>query len=264
MKIVIAYSSGLDSRILLHYAKEKYPEAEVKCIYYAHGAESEAHEISLLPAFVEVRKLDWLSDKIKPVAKKDDPFADAIYIPGRNLVIATLAACQELPNEVWMGTLYDEVNHKGTDKNDVFRYTASGAISYALSPFLDSVSIKFPFAEEKWTKVDTVAWALKNNLSKEEILSTTSCWHRTKGDKPCGKCKQCFKRQLVFRLNGLIEECKEDPLDSVYGHDLVMAYLNSSKNVDQNLDEKNVVDMIMKLYNSKNLPTSVMELISKL
>ena len=100
MKIVILYSSGLDSRIMLHYAQQKYPDADIKCIYYQHGAESEQHELSLLPDFVEVRKIDWLGEKIKPVAKKEDPFAGAIYIPGRNLVFSVLAASQELADSL--------------------------------------------------------------------------------------------------------------------------------------------------------------------
>lgn len=256
MKIVIAYSSGLDSRIMLHYAQKKYPDAEIKCIYYAHGADSEEQELSLLPEFVEVRRIDWLNDKIRPVAKKEDPFAGAIYIPGRNLVIATLAACQELADEVWMGTLYDEVNPKGTDKNDMFRYSASAAISYALSPFIDGVTVRFPFAEERWTKADAVQWALNNGMSKQEILDTTSCWHRVKGEKPCGRCKQCFKRQLVFRLNGLEEECKEDPLDSDFGFDLAYGYLRAVyEEHSNNADELNVVSMLTKLYRSGKLPT---------
>jgi len=264
MKIVIAYSSGLDSRIMLHYAQVKYPEAEIKCIYYAHGAESEEHELSLLPDFVEVRRIDWLGDKLKPVAKKEDPFAGAIYIPGRNLVIATLAACQELPDEVWMGTLWDEVNPKGTDKNDVFRYSASSAISYALSPFIDSMVIRFPFAEEKWTKVDTVKWALENGLSKEEILATTSCWHREHGKKPCGRCKQCFKRQLVFRINGIREECELDPLDSLFGQDLTLGYMSAV--YDQrstNIDEQNVVKMLEILRLENRIPMSLIYLMNR-
>lgn len=265
MKIVIGYSAGLDSRIMLHYAKKKYPDAEIKCIYYAHGAESEEHEISLLPDFVEVRRIDWLGDKIKPVAKLEDPFAGAIYIPGRNLVIATLAACQELPNEVWMGTLWDEVNPKGTDKNDVFRYTASSAISYALSPFIDSVVIRFPFAEEKWTKVDAVKWALENGMTEEEILSTTSCWHRVHGKKPCGHCKQCFKRQLVLRLNNIVEECEEDPLDSDFGRDLAFGYMKAVYDeYSTNADEANVVKMLTDLFYNGMLPKSVETLVGKL
>lgn len=262
MRIVILYSSGLDSRIMLHYAKVKHPEAEIKCIYYAHGAESEQAEIDRLPDFVEVRKIDWLNDKIKPVAKKEDPFAGAIYIPGRNLVFATLAACQELANEIWMGTLVDEVNPKGTDKNDTFRHLASGTISYALSPFIDWVTVRFPFAEAEMTKADAVCWALLNGMTPEEILDTTSCWHRT-GDLPCGQCKQCFKRALVLKMNDLSEECEIDPLDSDYGYNLAKGYLDEViiKKSD-NADEMNVVKMLTTLENYSRLPDRLQKLVS--
>jgi 7-cyano-7-deazaguanine synthase in queuosine biosynthesis len=257
MKIVILYSSGLDSRIMLHYAQQKYPDADIKCIYYQHGAESEQHELSLLPDFVEVRKIDWLGEKIKPVAKKEDPFAGAIYIPGRNLVFSVLAASQELADEIWMGTLYDEVNPKGTDKNDTFRNLTSGVLSYVLSPFIDNVTIRFPFAEEKWTKVDAVSWALDNGLSKEEIVDTTSCWHRVKGERPCGRCKQCFKRQLVLMLNDIEEDCKFNPLDEKWGLHLAQSYIDVVLKGSTNLDENNVYNMLCNLKTKNKLPNSL-------
>src|SRR5690625_80518 len=139
MKIVILYSGGLDSYIMKRYAELKYPNAELKFIYYKHGAESEEKEISLLPEYVEIRSIDWLGDKIRPKAKKEDPFAGAIYIPGRNLVFSVLAACQELPDEIWLGVLADENNEGATDKNSKFAGATSNLLSYVLSPFLDDI-----------------------------------------------------------------------------------------------------------------------------
>lgn len=253
MKIVILYSGGLDSMIMLHMAKRLHPEAEIKCIYYAHGAESEAQEISMLPEHVEVRKVDWLGETIKPVSKKDDPFAGPIYIPGRNLVFSVLAACQELPSQIWMGTLYDECNEKATDKNETFRHMTSAACSYALSPFISGVVVKYPFVDRGWTKVDAVRYALSSGLTAKEILSTVSCWHHD-GTAPCGKCKQCFKRALVFKLNGLSEPHKQDPIDSEYGLDLARSYKKAVADGSQNLDENNVVNMINSCYKLGLLP----------
>lgn len=245
-KIVVLYSSGLDSLIMLLLAKAQNPDAEIKCLYYKHGADSEAEEISRLPDYVEVRNIDWLGDKIKPVAKKEDPFAGAIYIPGRNLIFSALAACQELPDEIWMGTLVDECNPKGTDKNEKFRSMTSEVLTYVLSPFIDEVAVKFPFVELNWTKVDAVGWALKNGLSEKDIKNTVSCWHH-KG-QPCGRCKQCFKRNLVFALNGMQEQYEQDPLNSDFGKSLVDAYLKEVfVNHTQNADEINVAKMITDL-----------------
>ncbi len=250
-KIVILYSSGLDSKIMLHYAKVNHPNAEIKCIYYKHGADSEEGEIKLLPDFVEIRSVDWLGEKIKPVAKLEDPFAGAIYIPGRNLVFSTLAACQELADEIWMGTLADECNPKGTDKNEEFRKGTSDLLTYVLSPFKEKVVVRFPFVEENWTKADSVKWALENGLAEEEIKSTISCWHFSK--TPCGECKQCFKRQLVFRLNDLTEICEKDPIESEFGRNLISGYLKEVYvNKTTNADEVNVSKMITDLYCREN------------
>lgn len=245
MKIVILYSSGLDSKIMKRYAEVKYPLAEVKCIYYAHGAESEEQEISLLPDFVEVRKIDWLGDKIKAVAKKEDPFAGAIYIPGRNLIFSALAACQEIADEIWMGTLWDEDNPKGTDKNATFRNLTSGVLSYVLSPFIDNVTVRFPFVEEKWSKQHAVEWALKNGLNAEEVMNTVSCWHYH-GDRPCGKCKQCFKRNMVLFMNKAAEEYQNDVVAS--NEDLAAGYIQAALDGTNNRDELNVAYMLL-VYN---------------
>lgn len=246
MKITILYSSGLDSFILKSLADSK--NYEVKCIYYAHGAESEAKELALLPDFVEVRKIDWLSETNKPVAKTDDTFAGNIYIPGRNLILCALAACQEMPDEVWMGTMWDEDNEKGTDKNEIFRHRTSELLSYVLSPFTKSVKIVFPFVELGWTKYDAVKWALNNNISSQTLINTVSCWHHD-GTLPCGECKQCFKRNLVFRLNGFSETYKSDPSYNEYGKNLANKYL--SEYDECNKDEQTVVNMLVRLNNIK-------------
>lgn len=258
--ISLLYSSGLDSLIMLCYAKVNYPYANIKCVYYKHGADSEDAEIARLPSFVEVRTIDWLGKNIKPVAKKDDPFAGAIYIPGRNLIFAALAACQDLPDEIWMGTLFDEDNPKGTDKNEKFRNDTSKLLSYVLSPFIDSVKVRFPFVDEKWTKVEAVAWALQNGLSAEELKSTVSCWHH--GEQPCGRCKQCFKRQLVFRLNDISEECLEDPIESDFGRELINGYLTATViDGSVNADELNVSKMITRLYDNGDFSHITRELV---
>lgn len=249
MKIVILYSGGLDSFILKKYAEKTYPDAEVKCLYYKHGADSEDKEIERLPDFVEVRNLDWLSQKIRPVVKKDDPFAGAIYIPGRNLVFAVLAASQELADEIWMGTVWDEDNPQGTDKNELFRSSTSSLISYVLSPFIDKVALRFPFVENLWTKAKCVEWAINNGVEVKDIVQTVSCWHQ-KEHRPCGQCKQCFKRYFVFFLNGFTEDYVVSPVFSRYGQDLIQQYLHSYYHDKPNRDEMNVIDMI---YHSANL-----------
>lgn len=239
MKIVLLFSGGLDSIIMYHMAKIEYPDAEIKCLYYRHGADSEEAEIARLPDFVEVRNVDWLGKDIRPVHKLDDPFAGAIYIPGRNLIFTSLAACQELPDEIWMGTLWDEDNEQATDKNEKFRNDTSELLSYVLSPFLKGVRIRFPFVEKLMTKELSVRWALENGIDEEELTSTISCWHHD--GEPCGQCKQCFKRFFIFRLNNLRESYRVHPLYSRHGKELLKQYLSC---IPKNRDEITVLSMI--------------------
>lgn len=262
LKIVILYSGGLDSFLMKKYADKMYGSigAIVKCVYFKHGTASEQAEIARLPKFVEVKSIDWLNNKITPQAKKDDPFAGKIYIPGRNLVFSALAACEYLPDEVWMGTTYDEDNFKATDKNEKFRQDTSDLLSYVLSPFINKVKIRFPFVEKQWTKYDSIAWALRNGVSKSQIAKTISCWNQ-KGDVACGVCKQCFKRQLIFLLHGIKQKYAKDPIDSSHGRKLLAMYVEAglNPNVVKNLDEENVFDMIRRCYSQKLFSVEAMQ-----
>lgn len=247
MLIVLLYSGGLDSRIMAHYAKVKYPKAEVKCLYYAHGAPAEQNEISTLPDFVEVRRLDWLTPEKGPVAKATDPAAGAIYIPGRNMVFATLAACQELPDQIWLGALKDEQHEQATDKNQTFADLAGETLEYVLSPFLKgSLFIRAPLAEMKWTKLSSLEWALTNGLSAEEVLKTVSCYGPH--GKPCGNCRACIKRAVNFGAAGLYEEhVDEGPLHNTYGQDRALEYFNLT---NPNFDEQEMIRVLKLLYSS--------------
>lgn len=214
MNILILYSAGLDSVIMRHYAKIKYPNANVSCVYYAHGAESEEAEIAALPDFVDVKYVDWLDENNGAVAKKGDTVHGKIYIPGRNMVLFTLAACQYLPDEIWMGTLFDEDHPHATDKNVKFREDVSSLASYVLSPFLENdVKLRYPFVEEGWYKKDIVEWALSTGINKQDILDSTSCWHND--GTPCGECNHCFKRRLMLHYNDIEDtNYKVDPMKS--------------------------------------------------
>ncbi len=248
-KIVILYSGGLDSFIMKKLAELQYPDHEVKCIYYRHGADSEQKEIDLLPDFVEVRTVDWLNETTRPVAKIDQPLAGAIYIPGRNLAFSVLAACQELPDQIWLGVLKDENNPAATDKNDLFRHSATAAISYALSPFKDGVAVVFPFVERGWTKVDAVNWALSVGVPKEDLLKTVSCWHAHDG-KACGTCWQCVKRRLVFLNCGIDEvESDTDPIANKFGRKVISNIIKKVQTSPElcSIDELNMFAMMQKL-----------------
>ena len=243
MKIVILYSGGLDSYLMLKLAEREYPDATVKCIYYAHGADSEADELNLLPDYVEVRKVDWLNESCRPLPKKSDPFAGAIYIPGRNLVFSVLAGCQELPDEIWLGVLADENNAQATDKNGIFRALTTETLEYVLSPFVDGIVVRFPFDEKGFTKLDAIRDALDNGVDPREIEKTVSCWHSVNG-KHCGRCKQCVKRKLIFDLVGLKTEYVIEPYDVPEQIELLRKYIQTFNSGDANEDETMVAFLI--------------------
>jgi len=250
-QILILYSGGLDSFILYHMAIKIYGENNVKCVFFKHGQNSEQAEINALPDFVEIRELDWLDENIKAVSKISDPFAGHIYIPGRNLVFCVTAASQYLPDEIWMGTVVDEDNQSATDKNDTFRIMTENILNYVLGPFhSDGILIRFPFVEENMTKVDAVEWALEHNVSKEEIIGTTSCWHNKDGI-PCGECKQCIKRFLVFALNNIEEEYHISPLHSKVSLNLMLEYLQSPPSNDDEQNMQNMICEFLKLRNKR-------------
>lgn len=225
MKISILYSGGLDSYIMYRMALIMHPEAHIRCIYYDHGQPVAKREIAGLPDFVEVRRIDWLDENKKPVAQPGRR-EGAIMIPGRNLVFGTLLACQELPDEIWIGALHGETHAKGTDKNWIFLEHLNRTINYVLGPFryYQPITVRFPLAEKNLDKRSSVAWALENGCTIDELKSTRSC-HSGETDR-CGNCIQCFKRWCVFGSNGFSEEYDIHPLLSEFGRQFTFDLFN--------------------------------------
>lgn len=244
-QIVILYSGGLDSFIMYRMAKIANPDANVTCLYFMHGADAEEAELERLPDYVTIRHIDWLDDKIRPKAKDSMPIVGAVYIPGRNLVFAVLAACIDLPDEIWLGAMADENNKHATDKNEYFREETSKLLSYVLEPFIPSgVKIVFPFVERNMNKFKSVEWALENGITKKELASTTSCWYNNE-DGPCGECIQCLKRWLVFSFHNIPERYRVYPLNSKKQREIIARYL--AIDVPDTEDDENIIYMIHKV-----------------
>jgi 7-cyano-7-deazaguanine synthase in queuosine biosynthesis len=241
-KIAMSYSGGLDRAIMYHMAKIQNPDAEIKAVYWDHGQPNAQREIAGLPDFVEIRKVDWLGKDKQPVTQPGRR-EGAIMIPGRNLVFATLLACQELADEIWIGALQGELHLKGTDKNRIFQNLTSGTLSYVLSPWLpEGSNIVFPLADAKLDKLGEVKWALENGLTKEDLLKTRSCHS---GDtERCGECIQCVKRWAVFGECGFSEDYDIHPLDSDFGKQFVYDLVNCALGNDDYYDETTRAEMM--------------------
>ena len=197
-KVVVLYSGGLDSFVLYHYAKSK--GHDVMAVYYAHGAEAEEAEIAALPDFVDVRKIDWLNVYDNAVTREEFKEYGRCYIPGRNMVFAVNAACQYLPDEIWMGSLVDEL--EGRDRSREFIRRTNYLLEYVLGGLGVKPTVEVPFADAGWYKSDMIRWALDNGITEEELNRTVSCWY-AKDNKPCGKCFQCLRRYYLFKNAGL-------------------------------------------------------------
>lgn len=268
MKIAVLYSGGLDSYIMYHMAKKTHPNDEIICIYYDHGQPVAKREIENLPDFVKIKKVQWLDENNGPIAQPGRR-EGAIMIPGRNLVFGVLLACQELPDEIWMGTLHGETHEKGTDKNYIFLKYLNETINYVLGPFkyFSPIQVKFPLADSKLNKLEEVRWALNNGISKEDLIKTRSC-HNGDTDR-CGACIQCIKRWAVFGECGFTEDYDIHPLDSDFGRVFVYDLINCAVGNDNYYSEETREEMMpFILRYSKQFPEKfekrTLELIQKI
>ena len=241
--IAILYSGGLDSYILYHMAKINNPDAKVTAWYYNHGQPVADREIENLPDFVQIRNVDWLNEEKIPIVQPGRR-EGAIMIPGRNLVFGVLLACQELPDEIWMGTLHGETHEKGTDKNYTFLKYLNDTVNYVLGPFkyFSPIKVKFPLADYHINKLGEVQWALRHDITKEQLIATRSC-HDGSTNK-CGKCIQCIKRWAVFGACGFTEDYDIHPLDSDFGKEFIYDLLNCAVGNDTYYGEETRAEMM--------------------
>lgn len=225
MNITILYSGGLDSLIMYQYAKVTYPDANIRCLWFDLGQPYNAKEARALPPFVETRVIEWLrrldeegswsedKDSAQQIVGKGNETGQ-IYIPGRNAVLITQAACMTLADEVWLGALLGETHDKATDKNFEFRSRIQDTLSYVLGPFRPGkppVQVRFPLAEAGFNKLTSVQWALANGLTKEQLMKTSSCLSEEAGN--CGHCIVCFRRWGIFKQCGFEELYNVNPLE---------------------------------------------------
>lgn len=233
-KIIILYSGGLDSFVLYHWTKKKYPNCEIKCIYYDYGNPVCRTEISKLPEFVTVKNIDWFDNSTeKLVGKKEEDHKGNIYIPGRNMVFAVLTAAQELPDYIFMGGLYEEAHNAATDKNVKFINKFNDLVNYVLSPFKDKISLIFPFVDELYTKSMVIDWALNNGIQPDILGKLYSCFNYSENGLPCGECHSCMRSFSFFYKKGIPIKFSRHPF---FESDFGINYLNNSI---QMLEESN-------------------------
>jgi hypothetical protein len=142
------------------------------------------------------------------------------------MMLATLAACKFLPDEIWMGALMGEIHDQATDKNLEYLARQNYILDYVLSPF-GKVKVVFPFVERKWGKLDVTKWGCQQSM-QQEIIDSSSCMSGESGN--CGKCGVCLRRAGIFPQMGMSEYYNVDPWTAPENkkmiHDLIVAEIN--------------------------------------
>ncbi len=223
MNILILYSGGLDSLIMKRFAEHYYPDAVVTSVFFDIGQPYAAKERAALPDYVIQRELPWLAHDFEGQSKEgSDSVSGNIFIPGRNLLLATAAACMYLPDEIWMGALLGETHAESTDKNYVFLDKINDTLRYVMAPFKRNIKVRFPLADAHHNKLTATRWAYEHGVTEAQIKHSSSCLSGEAGN--CGKCVVCLRRWGIFRQMGFTQEqYNVDPLETRELRDMVNA-----------------------------------------
>lgn len=202
-KIVVLHSGGMDSTVMWKLAKEDV-QNEVIAVYFDIGHEYAWKEKTRLPQEAHIHDMTWFKAEGKGKAGNA---MNNIFIPGRNSLFATIAACKYIPDEIWLGSIMGEIHQHATDKNLEFLHRQNELLDYVLSPF-GKVKVVFPFVERKWGKVEMLKWACANGM-QQDIIASSSCFSGEAGN--CGKCGVCLRRAGIFPQFNMEEKYNTDP-----------------------------------------------------
>jgi len=209
----LMFSGGLDSVIAYQYAlKGGYTPQAIFVDLGQSNAKKEQEAIAKLPDSLrpEVDVIN-MKEVVPLLAKK---ITNQI-IPSRNVLLATIGSM--FNGTIWLGVLDGEQNGKEHDKSPKFFRDTTELLSFTNDFFQDQSNVTSPFLH--MTKAQTIGWALKNGIRKEDLFETTSCYDSE--HSKCGKCLTCYKRYTAFLLNDIIEPGYDtNPMDSDYAKEL--------------------------------------------
>jgi len=193
--MILLFSGGIDSYVAYHYLNKP------KTVYFNLNSRYSEKEIpvvkKLIPSTIIEKNLDL----------REREQASAI-IPYRNLHLALLA--NHYSDTIVIAGLKDDV---AEDKNQTIFKHFSDLMSKMGHR---QIKVMSPF----WhlTKAEIVGWFLKNGGTKEQLLSTISCYSET-SLLYCGTCAACFRKWCALQANGITElEFKNDALMKEYYH----------------------------------------------
>ncbi len=163
MKIVLAYSGGLDTSVLLLWLKEKY-NAEVVAFCADIGQEEElkgldkkAMKTGASKLYVEDLREEFVKDYVW-TAVKANALYEGVYLLGTSLARPVIAKKQI---EIAIKEGADAVAHGATGKgNDQVRFELT---YYALKP---DVKVIAPWRDWEFTgRADLIAYCAKHNIN---------------------------------------------------------------------------------------------------
>ena len=229
MKVTVLYSGGLDSRVLVEFAREMgYTPV---CYWFNIGQPYAAAERGALPEYVKTRYIDWMRG-LAPTHVNPGSLVGPITIPGRNLALAVIAGCMEVAEQVWLGGLASEMIPQSADKNPAFLATASAALTQALWPWCENgVRVRFPLAEMGWNKVDALRWVRSvRQVSDGDLLHTFSCVGEQSGHaRHCGRCSSCLRRWGAFKQVGIEQRFTHPIMDCPLHWQMVRALITGDR-----------------------------------
>ena len=162
-KIVLAYSGGLDTSVMLHWIKERYG-CEVVC-YCAdvgqgeelNGLQAKARETGAAKLYVEDLRAEFVRDYVW-MAVKANAVYEGVYLLGTSLARPAIAKRQI---EIARKEGADAVAHGATGKgNDQVRFELT---YYALQP---EIKVIAPWREWEFKgRADLISYAAKHNIS---------------------------------------------------------------------------------------------------
>ncbi|MBI5414770.1 7-cyano-7-deazaguanine synthase QueC [Candidatus Peregrinibacteria bacterium] len=212
--ILLIYSGGLDSTVLLHFLKNEGDE--VQAISFSYGqkhskeiqiAGENCRDLNVPHEILEIPMNRYFSGSLLqngpeiPEGHYEDENMKQTVVPMRNLIFASIAAGYASSHGISCIALGV---HSGDhaiypDCRPEFISSLSETINLA---DWNHVEILTPFLHKKKDEIVKIGLDLKVDFSK-----TWTCYKG--GEKPCGKCGSCTERNEAFKKNGTLDPLSE-------------------------------------------------------
>jgi argininosuccinate synthase len=218
MKVVLAYSGGLDTSVILKWIKETY-QAEVICFAADVGQEEElkglkakAKKSGALKCYVDDLREEFARDFVFPMIRAGGVYESG-YLLGTSIARPLIAKRMV---EIAIAEGADAIAHGATGKgNDQVRFEIT---AYALKP---NIKVIAPWREERYRKqfngrADMLAYCAKHGIPVEASAKKPYSMDRnllhisfeggilemrgTSPRKTCSSCR-CRRRRRPTRRN---------------------------------------------------------------